>query len=230
MKQSRSLKAVVTTVISVGGLCAGARLAEAGAYDQRNLVSDISGLAAFSDPALINPWGMSFSSSSPFWISNQGTSTTTLYKVINGFDATKITALNPPTGNVGIPTTSGGPQGPTGQVFNGTSSFGGAPFIFASLNGTISAWSGGASAAIQSPATTPGAVFSGLAINQAKTMLYAANDAGTGSIDVFNSSFAPTTTTGGFVDPNLPTGLVPFNVQDISGKVYVTYAPAGRTN
>ena len=31
------------------------------------------------------------------------------------------------------------------------------------------------------------------------------------------------------MDPNLPGGLVPFNVQDISGEVYVTYALAGRT-
>lgn len=230
MNQSRSLKAVVTTVVSVGALCASAGLAEAGAYDQTNLVSNIAGLAGFTDPALINPWGMSFSSSSPIWISNQGTSTATLYSVTSGFDVTKIIALNPPTGNIGIPTTSSGPQGPTGQVFNGTSSFGGAAFIFANLNGTISAWSGGTSAVIQSPATTPGATFSGLAINQAKTMLYAANDAGSGSIDVFNSSFAPTTAPGGFIDPDLPAGLVPFNVEDIGSKVYVTYAPAGRTD
>jgi len=47
---------------------------------------------------------------------------------------------------------------------------------------------------------------------------------------VFNSSFAPVTLAGNFVDPNLPKGFVPFNVQDIGGKVYVTYAPSGRTN
>jgi uncharacterized protein (TIGR03118 family) len=61
--------------------------------------------------------------------------------------------------------------------------------------------------------------------------LYAANNAGAGGINVFNSSFAPVTLPGmPFVDPNPPAGLIPFNVQDIGGKVYVTYAPAGCTN
>jgi uncharacterized protein (TIGR03118 family) len=60
--------------------------------------------------------------------------------------------------------------------------------------------------------------------------LYAANNAGNGGINVFGSNFAPLTLPGNFTDPNLPTGFVPFNVQDIGGKVYVTYAPAGRTN
>jgi uncharacterized protein (TIGR03118 family) len=64
-------------------------------------------------------------------------------------------------------------------------------------------------------------------------LLYAANDAGAGSIDVFNSSFAPATTlpAGAFATPAaigpLGLGLVPFNVQDIGGNVYVTYALAG---
>ena len=57
-------------------------------------------------------------------------------------------------------------------------------------------------------------------------MLYAANGV-TGAIDVFDSSFAPTTVPGGFIDPNLPAGYVAFNVQDIGGDVYVTYALAG---
>ena len=65
-----------------------------------------------------------------------------------------------------------------------------------------------------------------MAINSAGDMLYAANGT-TGKIDVFNGSFAPTTVPGGFVDPSLPAGDVPFNVQDVGGKVYVTYAPAG---
>ena len=70
-----------------------------------------------------------------------------------------------------------------------------------------------------------------MAINGAQTQLYAANDAGSGSIDVFDSTFTPVSlVAGAFVDPALPDGLVPFNVQDISGFVYVTYAPAGRAN
>jgi uncharacterized protein (TIGR03118 family) len=127
-------------------------------------------------------------------------------------------------------------KGPTGQVNNtNMSSFpvgnggdgGYAHFIFANLNGTISAWDTGTTAFVQ--VTTPGAVYSGLAINGAQIRLYAADDAGSGSVDVFDSTFTPVSlATGAFVDPLLPAGLVPFNVQDISGFVYVAYAPAGR--
>jgi uncharacterized protein (TIGR03118 family) len=148
----------------------------------------------------------------------------------------KVTAVNPPTGNIAIPTTAAGPQGPTGQVNNtNASSFpvgkggdgGSAHFIFANLNGTISAWDKGPTALIQ--VTTPGAVYTGLAINGAQTRLYAANDAGTGSVDVFDSTFTPVNLgSDAFVNPALPAGLVPFNVQEIGGNVYVAYAPAGR--
>ena len=48
-------------------------------YTQTNLVSDINGFAAVTDPNLKNPWGMSFSATSPFWVSNQGSNTSTLY-------------------------------------------------------------------------------------------------------------------------------------------------------
>jgi uncharacterized protein (TIGR03118 family) len=153
---------------------------------------------------------------------------------------TKVTGVNPPTGNIAIPTLGAGPaQGPTGQVSNqnpSPSSFpvgnggngGSAHFIFANLNGTISAWDTGSTAFTQ--VTTPGANYSGLAINQASTQLYAANQAGAGSINVFNSSFAPVNLgAGAFATPAAigALNLVPFNAQDIAGKVYVTYAPSG---
>jgi uncharacterized protein (TIGR03118 family) len=135
---------------------------------------------------------------------------------------------------VTIPTTASGPQGPTGQVSNtNTSSFpvnGGAAanFIFANLNGTISARNAGNAAFIQ--ATTPGAVYTGLAINQAGTQLYAANGS-QNRIDVFSSSFAPVIVPGAFATPpSIPATFVPFNVQALNGEIYVTYAPAGRTD
>jgi uncharacterized protein (TIGR03118 family) len=223
-------------LIAIGALCAGTNQSLALPYDQTNLVSDIPGLAAVTDPELKNPWGMSETATSPFWISNQGTNTSTLYSISGSTNVSKVN-INAPSGFVGIPTTAGGPQGPTGQVSNSNaSSFpvgsGGngqfAHFIFANLNGTISAWDTGPSAFIQ--ATTPGALYTGIAIDSAQTRLYAANGAGTGGINVFNSSFAPVSLPGGFIDPNLPTGFVPFNVSDINGKVYVTYAPMGRSN
>ena len=230
-------KTFLVTWIAVGALCAGVVRAQDARFVQTNLVSSVPGLATITDPELINPWGVSHSTTSPFWVSNQGTSTTTLYAVTDKTTVTK-TNINPPAGFVAIPTTAAGAQGPTGQVNNtNTSSFlvgnggdgGYAHFIFANLNGTISAWDTGTTAFIQ--VTTAGATYTGLAINGAQTMLYAANDAGSGSVDVFDSTFAPVSlASGAFVDPALPAGLVPFNVQDISGFVYVAYAPAGRAN
>jgi uncharacterized protein (TIGR03118 family) len=223
-------KALSATAIAIGVLSASAWRAEA-EYLQTNLVSDGFLPAELTDPSLVNPWGVSHSATSPFWTSNQGTSTASLFNV----------SVTPPTKLAIAPTIPPGgvgPVGPTGQVHNGSldpSSFpviGGdgksAHFIFANLNGSISAWDAGATAFVQ--ATTPGAIYTGLAINAASTQLFAANDAGTGSIDVFNSSFTNVTTPGAFATPAAISALklVPFNVQDINGQVYVTYAPAGR--
>jgi uncharacterized protein (TIGR03118 family) len=230
-------KAFLVTCVAVSALCPEGVRAQVVDFVQTNLVSDIPGLATITDPQLVNPWGVSHSTTSPFWVSNQGTSTSTLYAVTDKTTISKVN-INPPAGDVLIPTTGAGPQGPTGQVSNtNTSSFlvgnGGdgkpALFIFANLNGTISAWDTGTTAFVQ--VTTTAASYTGLAINGAQTQLYAANDAGAGSIDVFDSTFTPVSpAAGAFVDPALPAGLVPFNVQDISGFVYVAYAPAGHAN
>jgi uncharacterized protein (TIGR03118 family) len=166
------------------------------------------------------------------------TNTATLFGVTAGNDVMKVTAVNPPTGNITIPTTAA-PQGPTGQVANPTSSFpvngggdgGVAHFIFANLNGTISAWDTGSKAFTQ--VTTQGAVYTGLAIvnlpQPQGPLLYAANTA-QGRIDVFNGSFQPVSN-GAFATPAAiqQAGLVPFNVQTLNnGNVAVTYAPPGR--
>jgi uncharacterized protein (TIGR03118 family) len=220
---------LVTTAILIGTFCAATWRADA-EYIQTNLVSDIPGLATITDPSLVNPWGSSHSATSPFWISNQGTNTSTLYAVTGSLNTTgSLNVIKNPL-TVAIPTTSTGPQGPTGQVNNTGTSFqlGGTPaaFIFANLNGTISAWnqSAGTTAVIQ--ATTPGAVYTGLAITQAPApRLYAAR---AGGIDVFNGSFQPITLSGTFATPAaVPAGLVPFNVENIGGNIFVTYAPMG---
>ncbi|HZU89035.1 MAG TPA: TIGR03118 family protein [Stellaceae bacterium] len=236
MNPSISWRAFPSLVaLAIGALCFGATEAAAGPYVQTDLVSNLPGLATITDPALVNPWGIAHSATSPFWVSNQGTNTSTLYTVTDSTQVSKVN-INPPAGNVAIPTTASGPQGPTGQVNNtNTAAFpvsvasggdgGSAHFIFSNLNGTISAWDAGTTAHIQ--VTSPGETYTGLAINQAQTMLYAANDAGSGSVDIFNSSFARIGTFAG--DPAASArGLVPFNAQDIGGTVYVTYAPAGR--
>ncbi len=195
-------------------------------YLQTNLVSDIQGLAQITDSSLVNPWGVSFSATSPFWVSNQHTNTATLYSVVSG-----VVSKVPLT--VAIPTTPTGPQGPTGQVHNDTSSFvlnsKPAAFIFADLNGNIYAWNGGQTASLEW--STPGAVYTGLAIGSSggSSFLYAANDS-QGTIDVFDGTFTPHNFgQNAFVDPELPKGLVPFNIQFLNGDLYVTYAPAGHT-
>jgi uncharacterized protein (TIGR03118 family) len=218
-------------VIVIGALSV---RADAAPYVQTNLVSDGFLPAELTDLTLVNPWGLARSATSPFWTSNQGTSTASLFNV----------SVTPPVKNPtvapNIQPGGAGPVGPTGQVNNGnmTSFFVGnggdgnsAHFIFANLNGTISAWDTGPTAFIQPAATIPGAVFTGLAINSAQTLLYAANDAGAGSIIVFGSTFVPVPLSStAFATPAAITarGLVPFNVQDIGGQVYVTYAPSGR--
>ena len=221
----------LASVIAIAASCAGA--GQSLAYVQTNLVSDVAGLATITDPLLVNPWGMARSATSPFWTSNQGTNTSTLYAVTGTTTVSQVTSVNA-QGFVDIPTTAGGPpQGPTGQVNNANaSSFQLTPgmastsahFIFANLNGTISAWAGGLTSTIK--VTTPGAVYTGLAINSAQTRIYAAR---AGGIDVFDSNFTPVSLGAGAFDDS-PPGLVPFNVQNVGGKLYVTYAPSGRPN
>ena len=189
----------------------------ANVYKKRNLVSDIDGVARITDPNLVNPWGLAFGPATPAWVSDNGMDVSTLY---SGGVRKSIPVTLPLV--VGIP---GG--APTGVVFNGTGGFkvNGSPahFIFDSEAGTITAWNAGTQAVTE--ATTPGAVYKGLAIatKSGTTLLYAANFH-TGKIDVFNDSFAPTTVPGGFADPNLPAGFAPFNVQEIAGFLVVSFA------
>src|SRR5262245_38018917 len=229
--------------LAIGALTLSALQTQGADFTQTNLVSNIPGLAKISDLQLKNPWGVSHSPTSPFWVSNQGSSTATLYRVKDKTTVTKV-PINPPTGFVAIPTTASGPQGPTGQVNNtNTSSFPvahddgkSARFIFANLNGTFSACDACPTAFCQiyCPNGSAGTVYTGLAINRAQTRLYAANtggNTGLGRIDVFDSNFlAFSLGPDAFRDPSLPTGLVPFNVQNIGGDIYVTYAPAGVDN
>ena len=141
-----------------------------------------------------------------------------------------------------------GASGPTGQVANADAIAGmmsdgfdvnhggngaSANFIFANLNGSISAWNGKPTTAQAFTQTSvAGASFTGLAINQADTELFAANTAGAGGIDVFNNAFQQISLgAGAFATPTAVSakGLVPFNVTDLGGNVFVTYAPSGHT-
>jgi uncharacterized protein (TIGR03118 family) len=128
---------------------------------------------------------------------------------------------------------------PTGTVNNNTvADFkitppgGGAPansnFIFASITGNITAWNGASGASAQNVVSMPGHVWTGLAIgaNGGGSRLYAA-DFANNHIDVFNGTFTSTTVSGGFIDPTIPAGYAPFNIQNLGGSLYVTYAKVG---
>ncbi|HEY8224192.1 MAG TPA: TIGR03118 family protein, partial [Pyrinomonadaceae bacterium] len=202
------------------------------AYRQTNFVSDIPGFAFSEDPLLVNPWGIALGGTSPFWISNNGTSTASLYRGdVSGSPLVK----NPGLSNITIP---GGL--PTGVVGNATTDFNLTPcsvaacpaaFIFSSETGNIVGWNpsvtGNPTTGVIA-ASHPGHVYKGLAIgsNSGGNRLYAA-DFANGNIDVYDGTYSLTTTTGGFVDPFIPAGFNPFNIQNIGGSLYVAYAKHG---
>jgi uncharacterized protein (TIGR03118 family) len=199
-------------------------------YVQTNLVSDIPGLAQLTNPDLKDAWGTAHSADGSFSIADRASRVSTLYSVTAaGVSKVPLT--------ISIPVTSFGPalQGPTGQVANGTNSFlvNGTPatFIYSDINGTINAWNSTLGTTAQIAATVSGADYTGMDIgtNASGTFLYAANTSSQSRVDVFNSSFAPVNLgPGAFVDPLLPAGLSPFNVENINDDLYVAYAPTKR--
>ena len=193
---------------------------------QTNLVSDQPGRAQITDPNLKNAWGMSRGPNTPVWVSNAGTSTSTLYTgAVNG---SPVVAA--PAGSPLIVKVPGGP--PTGQTFNSASSGfvvpgtgASANFIFATVGGTIAAWNPASGTQAATVATVPGAIYTGLtqAVGPSGPVLLAA-DFHNNRIDVFNSSFQRIDTRGRFRDRSLPGDYAPFNVQVLGNHVYVAYA------
>jgi uncharacterized protein (TIGR03118 family) len=238
----RKIHSIIAT-LSVALLLGGAGPAGAQFYTQHKLVSDIPGLADLTDPSLVNPWGLAASASSPFWVSNNETATSTLY---NGNTGAKVALTNLPCQCVIVP------GAPTGVVFNGTpfstgtgfvvtsgGASGPARFIFASEDGSISGWNPGvpppvpppplvSSQAIVAVPPSDDDVYKGLAIastipgNVAGDFLYATNFRA-GTVDVFDHTFAKLPA-GRFADPGIPEGYAPFGIQNIGGIIYVTYA------
>jgi uncharacterized protein (TIGR03118 family) len=199
----------------------------AAGYFVTNLVSDVPGLAPIVDSNLVNPWGLTRSDASPWWVADNGTGVSTLYEG-NGTPRPLIVTIPPPAG--GAP-----PSAPTGVVFNSdVASFGGARFIFSTEDGVIASWQnvpvGNTNAVRQIDNSASGAVYKGLAIgnNGGQNLIYA-TDFHNNRIDVFTtgvapSSFVPVSLPGNFTDPNLPAGYAPFGIQNIGGQLYVTYA------
>jgi uncharacterized protein (TIGR03118 family) len=240
---------VVRFALVAASVLVGAR-ANAQHYTQTNLVSDLPGIAAMQNGNLVNPWGLSRSSGSPWWTANNGMGNATL------FNGSGVPQPPPPTGPlvVTIPSANGTDKGvPTGTVFNGTPAFqldNGKParFLFVTEDGTVSGWNGGTVAEMK--ATVKGAVYKGMAIasHDGAWFIYATNFA-QGRIDVFDASFNPVSMGGGdhhgmmqndrdegeddhqaFVDHRVPRGFSPFGIQNIGGELYVTFAKRDAAN
>lgn len=218
MEQTRIALIVLAVVSAVAITAPGTAAAQ---LSVSNLVSDDPTVhaAQITDPGLVNAWGLSYGPTSPFWVSSNGTGQAQLYAVNPATQATTKQGLT-----VSIP----GDGTVTGQVFNSNagSAFGGDLFMFVSEDGTISGWRGalGTTAETLVPGSSAN-VYKGAAFGTigANSYLYAANFRA-GTIDVEKGSAAAPSLSGTFADPNLPAGYAPFNVQNLGGTLYVTYA------
>ncbi|MFY9842602.1 MAG: TIGR03118 family protein [Terriglobales bacterium] len=171
------------------------------------------------DKQLINPWGLAYGTTNPFWLADEGSGLSTLYTGAGAKQATVVT----------IPTATGSGVGsPTGIVYNGSAEFKidnwTSAFLFATLDGTISGWShfDPNNALIGVNNSSSGAIYTGLAITShpSSNMLYAA-DFWNNKVDVYDGNFKFVMS---FTDTALPAGFAPFGIQDIGGQVYVAFA------
>jgi len=219
---------VVSILISLSLLNTGCRSnsnepTERQSYVQVNLVSDIAGFnAARTDVNLGNPWGIAIGPTGSFWISANHTGSTVIY------DASGNPLLAP----INIPL-GAAPNGssPTGVIYNGTADFaipifGTSTFIYATEDGILSAWNSntGTTTVTVVDNSSTGAVYKGLTMaNDGGANFIYVTDFHNAKIAVFDRNFAPITTKP-FSDPTIPTGFAPFNIQNIDGLLYVTYA------
>ena len=202
--------------------------AEAQHYTRTDLTQDAAGVsptAANTDPNLVNAWGLSRSSGSPWWVSDNGTGLSTLYDAAGVPQSLVVT--------IPAPGTSTGTSAPTGTAFNYTTGFpvaSGTPavFLFVTEDGTVAGWNPGVSLtnAVIVVNHSKTAVYKGCAIAQTSfgPHFYATNFK-TGRVDVFNQNFAPVRAEhDAFRDERLPDDFVPFNIQNVGGNLVVTFA------
>ena len=210
-------------------------------YLVHNLVSDLAGTADHQDANLVNPRGMGFGAT-PVWVGNNRTGTATLYDGTGAVSPLVVTI--PQAGNAG----SVGPV--TGVIFNpftaNSNAFdvqAGKPalFIFCSEDGVISGWNqsvSGTKASILFDNSVSGAVYTGCAIGGTATApyLFAANF-NAGTVDVYDLNLnlnpapynqsalpLPYAASSSFSNPSVPAGFAPYNVQNIGGTLFVSYA------
>jgi uncharacterized protein (TIGR03118 family) len=203
------------------GLLAIAANAQNTAYQQSNLVSDMAGSAAHMDPLLINPWGVAFQPGLPFWVAANNSGFSQQYDASGNPQAPASVKIPPPAGSTAAAT-------PTGVVYNTTSVFSPATFIFATEDGTISTWyaPNNDNAVLALDHSKQGAVYKGIAILQptSSAPFLAVANFNSGLVETYTSGFVGLAPAGSFTDPNLPAGYAPFNIQPIGAQVFVTYA------
>ncbi|MGA2886615.1 MAG: TIGR03118 family protein [Terracidiphilus sp.] len=217
MRKLLRLTAWITLALSLTGAVAFAQH-----YTQTNLVSNEAGVAPVTDPDLINAWGLSRSSSSPWWVSDEGTGLSTLYNGAGTKQSLIVTIPAAVSTNTGTP---------TGTIFSGsTTAFllataQPAKFLFSTLDGTIVGWNATVGP-VTTVKTTDGSSYTGLtsAFIGTNLYLYAANFT-KGRVDVYDSAFNRVNLGGDRFNADwLPRDFVPFNVQAIGNDIVVTYA------
>jgi uncharacterized protein (TIGR03118 family) len=233
---------LAVSLIAAVALVGAATSAHATTYEQIDLNTDSNAnLIALGYPAtnnpdnpdLINPWGISHSTTSPFWLSDNGAGVTTLYNGA-GVKQALVVTIAPPLS----PPPDFANSSPTGQVRNGQNptgfnvtangKTGPSSFIFATEDGTISVWNPNVDGthsiiAVDKsaiPTAGMGAVYKGLAIAPDQSLLYAANFRA-GTVEVYDPTFKQVNT---ITDLTVPQGYAPFNVQVLNGKLYVSFA------
>ncbi len=208
--------AVTLAFVAITFLSTPVMAAAANVYVVTPLVSNNGVPGTTVDPNLVNAWGLVAGPTSPWWVSDNGVDMSTLYNAAGA----KLSL------EVGVS------AAPTGAVFNGNSaafhlaSGATARFIFSTEEGKILGWAPGTTAAVvRVDSSEGGAVYKGLAIatTDAGPMLYA-TDFINARVDVFDGSWAPVTTAGGFMDSGLPADYAPFGIQTIGDRIFVTFA------
>jgi uncharacterized protein (TIGR03118 family) len=200
-----------------------------GHFNQVNLTANRPGYGAANiDPTLINAWGIAFNGGNVPWVNAQGGHVSEIYSA---------EGVPVGIGRVRIPLPNGADGGnPTGIVFNASATDflipgGPARFIFVGVDGVLSAWNGSAGTKAIVRQVVPQAAFTGLTLGKigGNTFLYAANFSAR-KINVWDRNFQPVNLP--FVDPNIPAGYSPYNIENIDGMLYVAYskvAPDGRS-
>lgn len=195
--------------------------AAATTFTVTNLVTDDQSVnaAQITDPHLLNAWGISYSPTGPFWVSSNEAGLSVLYQV---------DPLTNATSKLGLEVTIPGAGNVTGQVFNpgvASGNFNGDAFLFVSEDGTISGWRGalGTNAEVLEPASADSYKGAAIALIGNDAYLYSTNFS-EGKIEVLKGNAASPDLSGAFIDPGIPSGFAPFNVQNLGGTLYVTYA------